>query len=125
MRGLMTIAGLALVLSGALAGCSGGNIDDEDNPGFIPPTATKRAEYAALLETRFVRLDRNVDGSIGKDEINARAADRMAALDADHDGKVTHAEFIDGGLARFDREDLNHDGIVTGAERRRANGNGG
>lgn len=119
MRGLITMLGPVLLL----AGCSyGGSVDEEDNPGFIPPTAAKRAEYAALLESRFARLDKNVDGAVTRDEIPARAADRVMAFDADHDGKVTPAEFTGGGMARFDRQDANRDGILTGEERRAANG---
>jgi Ca2+-binding EF-hand superfamily protein len=110
MRGKIMMVGLL-----ALAGC-GSSSNDELAANFVPPTLIKRAEFEQLLEARWTRLDRNLDGVIDKSEVPAKYARRLAALDADHDGKITHAEFIRGSLARFDREDTNHDGMLTNVE---------
>ncbi|WP_332792857.1 calcium-binding protein [Sphingomonas sp. RB3P16] len=99
-----------------LAGCGTKPSNDEYAANFVPPTLLKRAEYETLLESRWTRLDRNLDGDIVQSEIPVKYADRLTALDADHDGKITHREFISGSLARFDREDTNHDGLLTNVE---------
>jgi hypothetical protein len=112
MRG--SIITLSLLL---LAGCgSSPQANDELAANFVPPTLLKRAEYETLLESRWTKLDRNLDGKIEPSEIPTRFAKRLAELDADHDGAITHAEFIHGSLARFDRDDTNHDGLLTNVE---------
>ncbi len=111
MRRLMITTCLLLV-----AGCESKPTNDEYAANFVPPTLLKRAEYETLLESRWTRLDRNLDGAIAQSEIPVKYAKRLNALDADHDGKITHREFISGSLARFDREDANHDGLLTNVE---------
>lgn len=111
MRGRIMTAGLL-----ALAGCGSSSNNDELAANFVPPTLIKRAEFEKVLEARWTRLDRNLDGFIDTSEIPAKYAKRLAALDADHDGRISHAEFIHGSLARFDREDTNHDGMLTNVE---------
>jgi hypothetical protein len=112
MRGRVITIGLLL-----LAGCgSAPQHNDEYAANFVPPTLLKRAEYETLLESRWTRLDRNLDGAIVPSEIPVKYASRLNALDADHDGKITHSEFVHGSLVRFDREDTNHDGMLTNVE---------
>ena len=105
--------------------------------GFEPTTQT-RAEYAASLDQRFQRMDRNNDGAIQPDELQRRhggdgdgggdnasaAADagghggggraaRMMRMDTNHDGEISRSEFTAGSMAQFDAADTNHDGTVT------------
>lgn len=111
MRRVMILSSLVL-----LAGCQSEQTNDEYAANFVPPTLLKRAEYETALETRWTRLDRNLDGSIEQSEVPVKYAKRLNALDADHDGKISHREFISGSLARFDQADTNHDGLLTNVE---------
>ena len=87
MRRLMITTCLLLV-----AGCESKPINDEYAANFVPPTLLKRAEYETLLESRWTRLDRNLDGAIAQSEVPVKYAKRLNALDADHDGKITHRD---------------------------------
>ena len=111
MRGLILTGSLLL-----LSGCGSSSSNDDLAANFVPPTLLKRAEFETVLESRFTRLDRNLDGAIDQSEIPPKYAKRLIDLDADHDGRITHSEFVHGSLARFDREDSNHDGLLTNVE---------
>lgn len=133
-------AGLtALALVATLSACHhrGGSA------GGWEPTTQTRAQYAADLDQRFARMDRNNDGAIQPDELQGRRGGgggngagagggndsggrdgngggggggrsaRMMRMDTDHDGEISRSEFTAGSLAQFDRADANHDGTAT------------
>jgi Ca2+-binding EF-hand superfamily protein len=76
-----------------------------------------RAEFTAMMEQRFTRLDKNGDGFITADEVsdmpNRGPGGGVMAADADHDGKVSHAEFTALAATRFAKLDANGDGQIT------------
>ena len=76
-----------------------------------------QAEFLAMSEQRFSRMDKNGDGFITADEIGDMGGrgpgGGVMAADTDHDGKVSHAEFIALAKARFAKLDANGDGQIT------------
>jgi len=78
------------------------------------------AEFSAVMDQRFTRLDKNGDGFITADEMsdmpNRGPGGGVMAADTDHDGKVSHAEFTALTTARFAKLDANSDGQITADE---------
>ena len=82
-----------------------------------------REEFLAARERAFVRLDRNDDGYIDKDDLPSRLVGRGTAqqrltqlvtqLDRDGDGRVSKAEFVEGPTPLFDRADTDHNGELS------------
>ncbi|HSV62935.1 MAG TPA: EF-hand domain-containing protein [Chthoniobacterales bacterium] len=71
---------------------------------------------------RFEQADRNHDGMLSLDELNAfLVGELFAARDKNKDGKLTRAEWMAGGkdaaqAEAFRARDANADGVVTMAE---------
>lgn len=88
--------------------------------------AVSRAEYAAMRERLFAKLDRNHDGYLTADDRSGRRMGRRASgeklqqamqgLDRDGDGRVSHDEFTQGPTLMFDRADTDGDGTLSPAE---------
>ena len=109
---------LLLTMGLALAGCSNTPTADEAAlDDFDPPIVGVRGDVVPRQQTRFARLDKNVDGFVTPNEYPKRGAQRLAALDGDGDGKVSRSEMVEGALRRFDARDTNKDGQVTPQER--------
>ena len=132
---LPTLTAVALVATLSACHHRGGQ-------GGWTPTTQTRAEFAASLDQRFQRMDRNNDGAIQPEELQrrhggdgngsggdntaagdhgggggggggGRMAARMMRMDTNHDGEISRAEFTAGSMAQFDAADTNHDGTVT------------
>jgi Ca2+-binding EF-hand superfamily protein len=118
MTGAVALAGQAAPTDQAVPGGRGGGMmmrADTNGDGKI-----SRAEYTAMSEQRFARMDKNSDGAITADEVGDMAGrgpgGGVMAADTDHDGKVSHAEFTAMATARFARMDANSDGDITADE---------
>ncbi len=82
-----------------------------------------RKEFLAARASAFVRLDRNGDGYIDKDDLPSRLVGRgnaqqrltqlVTQLDKDGDGRVSKAEFVEGPTPLFDRADTDHNGELS------------
>jgi Ca2+-binding EF-hand superfamily protein len=82
-----------------------------------------REEFLAARERAFVRLDRNGDGYIDKDDLPSRLVGRgnaqqrltqlVTQLDKDGDGRLSKAEFTEGPTPLFDRADTDHNGELS------------
>jgi len=90
--------------------------------GFRAPEGVKLVSPGALL---FASFDKNFDGKITREEIDAGAAGAFAAADRNHDGKVTGFEQADWAasvgsqndvLANAMTFDIDMDRSVTPAE---------
>ncbi|GAA0330077.1 hypothetical protein GCM10009087_45340 [Sphingomonas oligophenolica] len=129
MRKLFLAAAFAGTMTGAAAlagqaapagqGAPGGNgrggmmmRADTNGDGKI-----SQAEFTAMMDQRFARLDKNGDGFITADEVSDMPGrgpgGGVMAADTNHDGKVSHAEFTALATARFAKLDVNGDGQVT------------
>jgi Ca2+-binding EF-hand superfamily protein len=85
-------------------------------------TVTK-AEAEAGFRARFSALDKNSDGVLDSEEIQAHRAlnrrgkgsgkARIEGMDRNGDGKITAEEFARYHGERFDRADSNGDGVLT------------
>jgi Ca2+-binding EF-hand superfamily protein len=79
-----------------------------------------RAEAQERAKARFVRLDRNQDGTVTSDELPGQMAggDAIGRLDGNGDGKLSAAEFEARALGLFDQQDADHDGRLSDDERK-------
>ena len=118
MTGAAALAGQAAPADQAAPGGRGAGMmmrADTNGDGKI-----SRAEFAAISEQRFTRMDKNSDGAVTADELGDMAGrgpgGGVMAADTDHDGKVSHAEFTAMSTARFARMDANSDGDITADE---------
>ncbi|MEO7689319.1 MAG: EF-hand domain-containing protein [Sphingomonas sp.] len=118
MTGAAALAGQAAPADQAAPGGRGAGMmmrADTNGDGKI-----SRAEFAAISEQRFARMDKNSDGAVTADELGDMAGrgpgGGVMAADTDHDGKVSHAEFTAMATARFARMDANSDGDITADE---------
>ncbi|MEO6214535.1 MAG: EF-hand domain-containing protein [Sphingomonas sp.] len=118
MTGAAALAGQAAPADQAAPGGRGAGMmmrADTNGDGKI-----SRAEFAAISEQRFTRMDKNSDGAVTADELGDMAGrgpgGGVMAADTDHDGKVSHAEFTAMATARFARMDANSDGEITADE---------
>ena len=95
-----------------------------------PQGPMSRDAYLAAQKQRFVEMDANKDGTVTRDEMRERMADRMdekpparmvdalfARLDANGDGKASIAEAEAAAATRFARLDGNKDGSLSDDER--------
>jgi len=88
--------GLALALAAAPAVFAG----DDDPKGKPKQEGKGKRDPAAMFD----RLDKNGDGKISKDELEAapeRIREMIARADANHDGVITKEEFLAAGPGRF------------------------
>jgi cytochrome c5 len=62
----------------------------------VVPEAAARYEARGITNRDFIRLDRNLDGYLSRDEVehDAELAHSLARFDADRDGKLSEAEYI-------------------------------
>ena len=92
-------------------------------PGLAPAEAQAGAREQFMQE-RFEAADRNGDGVITQDEVDARRSERFAKADVDGDGDLSIAEMQlmreQRRLRRLERRrnrlDSDGDGMVTAAE---------
>jgi Ca2+-binding EF-hand superfamily protein len=85
MKHLKTIAAAAALLGGVAAA---GLVAAQDGPrGPGGPMG-----FGGPID--FVAIDANADGSLSRDELVARATERMSAADANGDGTIDRAELI-------------------------------
>lgn len=90
---------------------------DKDGDGKVPVE-----ELDARHRDFIGQADKDGDGYITKDEMKAFHEARMAEHkarrfpDANNDGKVTRREFEDAARDRFNELDANGDGLLTGEE---------
>jgi len=86
-------------------------------------------EFVAAAKTRFAKLDRNGDGKLTPDELNAPHGDkapgpkraqfaerRFEKLDSNHDGVVTLNEYVAAAVAKFKELDVAGNGRITADE---------
>lgn len=75
--------------------------------------------YAGDSKGKFDRFDKDGDGFLSKDEMEAFHEARSAARearrfpDANNNGTVDRREFEDASRARFDELDANGDGLIS------------
>ena len=114
MTGAAALAGQAAPPAQGAPGGRGGMMMRADTNG---DGKVSLAEFTAVMDQRFARLDKNGDGFITADEMsdmpNRGPGGGVMAADADHDGKVSHAEFTTLAAARFAKLDANGDGQIT------------
>jgi hypothetical protein len=114
MTGAAALAGQAAPAGQEAPGGRGGMMMRADTNG---DGKISQAEFTAMMDQRFTRLDKNGDGFITADELGDMAGrgpgGGVMAADTDHDGKVSHAEYTAQATARFARFDANHDGQIT------------
>ena len=114
MTGAAALAGQAAPPAQGAPGGRGGMMMRADTNG---DGKVSLAEFTAVMDQRFTRLDKNGDGFITADEMsdmpNRGPGGGVMAADADHDGKVSHAEFTALAAARFAKLDANGDGQIT------------
>lgn len=98
---------------------------DADKSGDV-----SNSEFRASAQSRFAAMDKNDDGFITKEEMEAahaemgtrfekRRTERLAAVDADGDGKVSEAEYMAQSDKMFEKLDYNGDGKIEHGEGRR------
>lgn len=83
-------------------------------------------EFVNASNTRFTRMDRNNDGTVSDDEVDAFIAKRtrrikdriLSRLDANGDGAITQAEFEASRRDRFARLDTDKSGEIEKVEAR-------
>ena len=107
--------------------------DGKATPAEINARLVKGAEadLAVLKKARdeaFAKLDTNGDGSIGRDEFDAKAPlpqvkdpdakPFLDRFDADKDGSISQDEFRAPTLANFEKMDSNKDGTLSPAEQK-------
>lgn len=85
-----------------------------------PPDSTGPARRVDAAQAAFARIDRNGDGVITGDELDAARRAAFKRLDTSRDGRLTAAEILivrgRGSEKRFLQMDTNRDGTVTLAE---------
>lgn len=117
-------------------------VADDETPGCQRPVVTTReaegtadggitaTKHAAAAAKRFEMMDRNKDGRISADEIEAShgaesivwanhpasAAEKIGSLDQDRDGVLSVAEYSTGSQRMFHELDLDGNGVLTPAE---------
>lgn len=125
----LSTSGCAMVARNALAAATrpdpGQMLADADINGDGRIT---RAEFTAARARLFVKLDRNADGYLDKqdvpqrllarrnDENGGRLKEAMMMLDKNGDGRISRDEFVSGPSLMFDRADTNHDGVIDAGE---------
>jgi Ca2+-binding EF-hand superfamily protein len=87
-----------------------------------------RAEFTEARAKLFLRLDRNADGYLDKQDVpqrllarrdsegGGRLQEAMVMLDKNGDGRISRDEFVNGPSLLFERADKNHDGVVDAEE---------
>ncbi|MEM9286073.1 MAG: hypothetical protein AAGA39_09330 [Pseudomonadota bacterium] len=136
----VAVAGLAVVVSGAMAD----QLMAQDQPSAAPfafegdaprgPRHGRRAQQGPLTRDqavenalqRFERHDADGNGEISAEEATAHAQERAAyrvsrgfdRRDTNDDGVITSAEAQARAVSYFDRLDVDGDGVVTDEERR-------
>ena len=114
MTGAAALAGQAAPAGQDAPGGRGGMMMRADTNG---DGKISQAEFTAMMDQRFTRMDKNGDGFITADELGDMAGrgpgGGVMAADTDHDGKVSHAEFTALAAARFTKLDANGDGQIT------------
>ena len=79
---------------------------DTDNNG-----AVSRKEYQQFMESAFVQLDANSDGSLDKAEgTKVLSPEQFDGVDTDKNGGLSHDEFMTQVLKDFDDNDHDGDG---------------
>jgi Ca2+-binding EF-hand superfamily protein len=125
----LSTSGCAMVARNALAAATrrdpGQMLADADTNGDGRIT---RAEFTAARARLFVKLDRNADGYLDKQDVpqrllarrnsedGGRLKEAMMMLDKNGDGRISRDEFVTGPSLMFDRADTNHDGVIDAAE---------
>jgi hypothetical protein len=92
---------------------------DANHDGLV-----SRAEFHLWRQSQFLRIDRNGDGFLSREDVPALLSGRVGprldalveAFDTDGDHRVSRAEFVEGPTPGFDLADANHDGLVSKAE---------
>jgi Ca2+-binding EF-hand superfamily protein len=125
----LSTSGCAMIARNAVAAATrpdpGKMLADADTDGDGRIT---RAEFTAARAKLFVKLDRNADGYLDKQDVpqrflarrNSDSGDRlqeaMVMLDKNGDGRISRDEFVNGPGLLFERADTNHDGVVDAKE---------
>jgi Ca2+-binding EF-hand superfamily protein len=125
----LSTSGCAMVARNALAAATrrdpGQMLADADTNGDGRIT---RAEFTAARARLFVKLDRNADGYLDKQDVpqrllarrnsedGGRLKEAMMMLDKNGDGRISRDEFVTGPSLMFDRADTNHDGVIDAGE---------
>ncbi|MEM9684066.1 MAG: hypothetical protein AAF942_12430, partial [Pseudomonadota bacterium] len=84
---------------------------DRNKDGKIDQT-----EYTLGIVAFFIRLDKNDDGFLTRDEVPGMKDEAFDMVDADKDGKISDYEFVTSDALKFDRVDTNSDGYITADE---------
>lgn len=87
-----------------------------------------KAELIAFRGKNFVRLDRNGDSVLTRNDIPAFLRGRgsldfdalIIQFDSNQNGQISRDEFVNGPTVVFDRADINRDNVLSEAERKTA-----
>jgi Ca2+-binding EF-hand superfamily protein len=136
MRGILVVGLIALSTSGcAMVARNALAAATRPDPGQMLANADTngdgritRAEFTEARAKLFVRLDRNADGYLDKQDVpqrllarrdsegGGRLQEAMVMLDKNGDGRISRDEFVSGPSLLFERADKNHDGVVDAEE---------
>lgn len=123
--------GLALMLAVAAAGPASASPATAASPAYADSFHgadangdgnVSKNEYMKARTARFVKLDKNSDGVLNKEDFTGAASKPekfqsfLDEADANKDGAVTKDELVKAPTPKFEKVDGNKDGLVSKAE---------
>lgn len=105
--------GAALRLDAPAAAATQAGAADDATALVAPRSDVTPADREAR---RFIRVDKDRNGDITRDEYLATRRKAFAKLDADGDGRLDFDEYAVKAIAKFDSADVDHDRQLVAAE---------